>query len=133
MLLEANWKDNTARIYPDEGEPVQVAFPEELADDIQRAARHRVRVAGNLRRPRNDGQYVQAEELEVLDCSLVELVLEAARRSAPKGDPFANAKPIEDVWEFFAGCPPDDRSAEEAIADLRAYRVPHTDDVEEGD
>jgi hypothetical protein len=73
---------------------------------------------------------VQAEELEVIDCSFVDLILEAARRSAPKGDPFANAKPIEDVSVLLGGLP-DERSAEEIIADLRACRVPHTDDIEE--
>jgi len=125
LLLEANWKENTAEVYPDEGSPVKLAFPQELADDIQRAARRRVRVTGNFRRPRNGRQHLEVEELEAVGgTSLVDAILEAARRSGPKSDPFEGVKPIENVEEFLAGFP-DERSAEEIIADMESCRATH--------
>lgn len=129
MLLEANWKDNTARIYPDEGEPVQVAFPEELADEIHRAARHRVRVTGNLRRPRNGRQRIEVADVAIADGveaarALLREVLASAGPAEPNRDPFEGAKPIENVETFLAGFP-DERSAEEIIADMEACEVWH--------
>jgi len=120
VLLEANWKDNTAEVYPDEGGPVKLAFPDELADEIHRAARHRVRVTGTVRRPRNGRQHLEVEALEV-PSPLAGLLLPAGP-PAPKRDPFEGAKPIEDVERFLADYP-DERSAEEIIEDLRACRA----------
>jgi hypothetical protein len=123
LLLEANWKDNTAEIYPDEGPAVKVAFPDELADEIQRAARHRVHVAGRVRRPRNGRQHLAIDDLEVLDSpSPLAGLLERSGASAPAPDPFEGAKPLQNVWELI-GELPDDRSAEEIIEDIRACRA----------
>jgi hypothetical protein len=135
LLLEANWKDNTAEVYPDEGSPVKLAFPDELADAIESAVRRRVRVTGSFRRPRNGRQHLEVDEVEVAGrrSPLAGLLARAAAPAATR-DPFAGAKPIEDVSALLGGLP-DERSAEEIIADMEACEVWHRppyDDEEEG-
>jgi hypothetical protein len=125
LLLEADWKEHTAEIYPDTGPAVKVEFPEELSDAVQLAARRRVRVTGTTRRPRNGEQRLRIGELEVVDgAPWLRQVLEAAAVSAPKRDPFEGARPIEDVSALLGGLP-DERSAEEIIADIESCRAVH--------
>jgi len=127
LLLEANWKEHTAEIYPDAGPVVKVRFPEDLSDAIQRAARQRVRVTGRATRPRNGPRRLQVEELEVLDGApgLDEMLQTASAQ--PRADPFAHAKPLVNVWDLFPPLP-DERSADEIIEDIRACRLPHQED-----
>ncbi len=134
LLLEANWKEHTAEIYPDEGPPVKVKFAEDLSDAIQQAARRRVRVSGTARRPRNGGPRLQIGELEVVGGpSPFAGLLEPADPSLADDDPFAGAKPLVNVGALI-GELPDERSAEEIIADMeacRAWHYPPYDDEEE--
>jgi hypothetical protein len=125
LLLEANWKEHTAEIYPDSGRVVKVAFPEELSDAIQEAARRRVRVTGTTHRPRNGGPRLHIGELEVVERpSPFAGLLEPADPSLADEDPFAGAKPIADPSVLLGGLP-DERSAEEIIADMEACRAWH--------
>jgi hypothetical protein len=136
LLLEANWKEHTAEIYPDSGPVVKIVFPEELSDAVQEAARRRVRVTGTVRRPRNGARRLEIEQLQDLGRpSPLAGLLAPAGPPAPKRDPFEGAKPIENVEEFF-GELPDERSAEEIIADIESCRATHYppyDDEEDDD
>jgi hypothetical protein len=122
FLPEANWKDNTAEVYPDKGGPVKLAFSDELADDIRRAARRRVRVTGSFRRPGNGRRHLEVDELQ-FPSPLAKRLVRGGAPSTKRG-PFAGAKPIEDVSVLLGGLP-DDRTAEEIIADMESCRAMH--------
>jgi len=81
---------------------------------------------------------MEIEDVELADeveaaCAVLRQILAPAGPAEPKRDPFEGAKPLENVWETI-GELPDERSAEEIIAEMEACEVwhhPPYDDEEE--
>ena len=128
LLLEVDFKDHTAEVHEATGRVVKLSFPLEEDERIRMAAKSRVRAFGMGERA-PDGRLVRLmlSRLEVLDdlCGEAETILPGEGQLTPwrlEHDPWAGARPITDVSLLIGGLP-DDRSADEILADLRAARV----------
>jgi len=134
LLLEIDFKDGTAEVHEASGSVVRLSFDREQDERLRLAAKSRVRAFGTAQR--DAGGRILSLRLVSLEILEEDLVLQDSTRLPGERrltewksseDPFASTQPLSDASVLIGGLP-DDRTAEEILADLRASRRTRPED-----